>query len=250
MFTPGLVSISFRALPPEAVMRLAADNGLKAVEWGGDVHAPDSRTAAALKSACADCGLLTRSFGSYCKLTVTPAETFSASLAAAQALGARYMRIWAGVKASADMTEADYAAMAAEAKAWATEAEKAGVTLCLECHPDTLTDRYENTVRFLSDVGSPALKTYWQPNQHLDEAYNLAAAKALAPHCPVIHVFNWKGPERYPLGAGLAVWRKYLDIFAAAGSDCDALLEFMPDDRPESLPAEAAALLSLVKAYR
>ena len=36
----GLVSISFRKLSPEEVISAAAAAGLKAIEWGSDVHAP------------------------------------------------------------------------------------------------------------------------------------------------------------------------------------------------------------------
>ena len=37
---PGLVSISFRSLSPEEIIRIAKAAGLSAIEWGGDVHVP------------------------------------------------------------------------------------------------------------------------------------------------------------------------------------------------------------------
>lgn len=248
MFTPGLVSISFRPLSPIDIIRLCRENGLSAVEWGGDVHAPDARTAADLRQACSDNGLAARSYGSYYKLAASPRSLFDTALSAAQALGAQYMRIWAGDKSSEQVDAEQYAVLADEASELADRAGRVGITLCLECHPNTLTDRWPETVRFLRDVGHPALKTYWQPNQWLDETYNLKAAAALAPYCPVLHVFQWNGAEHLSLKTGLSVWRKYLDIFADNG-DKDALLEFMPDDSPDSLPEEAAALKALLAAY-
>ena len=38
----GLVSVTYRRLPAEAVVRLAKDAGLACIEWGSDVHVPES----------------------------------------------------------------------------------------------------------------------------------------------------------------------------------------------------------------
>ena len=88
---------------------------------------------------------------------------------------------------------------------------------------------------------------YWQPDPSRDLAYNLEAARSLAPYTENIHVFYWEGPNRYPLKKGVPVWREYLAVFRERGWDGGCLLEFMPDDRPESLPAEAAVLRRLMK---
>ena len=37
---PGLVSVTFRALPADEVLRLMLRSGLGCIEWGGDVHVP------------------------------------------------------------------------------------------------------------------------------------------------------------------------------------------------------------------
>ena len=54
-----------------------------------------------------------------------------------------------------------------------------------------------------------------------------------------VHVFNWKGTEKYPLKDGGDIWRTYLSCFDGGKN---LLLEFMPDDKLESLKAEAEAL--------
>ena len=51
MLTPGLVSVSFRPLAGEEIIRLAKETGLAAVEWGGDVHVPAGDTARAKELA-------------------------------------------------------------------------------------------------------------------------------------------------------------------------------------------------------
>ena len=40
MYQIGLVSVSFRGLSPEEIIRIAKDAGLSRIEWGSDVHAP------------------------------------------------------------------------------------------------------------------------------------------------------------------------------------------------------------------
>ncbi len=42
----GLVSVTFRQLSPEEIVRVAREAGLTVIEWGGDVHVPpgDSTT--------------------------------------------------------------------------------------------------------------------------------------------------------------------------------------------------------------
>ena len=39
----GLVSITFRRLNPLEIVSLVAENGLTAIEWGGDIHVPPGK---------------------------------------------------------------------------------------------------------------------------------------------------------------------------------------------------------------
>ena len=91
-------------------------------------------------------------------------------------------------------------------------------------------------------MDSQAFRMYWQPNQYRTEEENLNYAKLLAPYTVNIHVFNWKGKEKYPLREAKDIWRTYLTCFG----DNALLLEFMPDGRLETLETEAAALREIV----
>jgi len=77
----------------------------------------------------------------------------------------------------------------------------------------------------------------------LAQEENLESARLLAPYTRHIHVFHWKGKEKYPLLEAKAAWQRYLSCFR--GRHC-LLLEFMPDGKLQSLPAEAAALKEIV----
>ena len=251
MWIPGLVSISFRNESPKTIIDASKAAGLQAIEWGGDVHVPvgDLGTARQVGMATREAGLAVAAYGSYYRLgtAASPAAAFAPVLDTAQSLGAATIRIWAGTSGSAEASQAARDAWAAEARLLAGMADKAGVTLTLECHNGTLTDRWESALAFLRQVNHPHLRMYWQPNQFEDSAYNQRAAQELAPYTQHVHVFQWDAQRRYPLVQGREEWRIYLDILTRAwkgdGRKHGLLLEFMHDDRLASLPETADELL-------
>lgn len=255
MWIPGLVSISFRQESPETIIQASKAAGLRAIEWGGDVHVPagDRETARRVGDATRKAGLTVAAYGSYYRLgtAADPSPAFSQVLDTAQALGAPVIRLWAGTAGSAEVSQEARAAWAAEARQLAGMADKAGVTLTLECHNNTLTDRWESAVAFLKQVNHPRLRMYWQPNQFEDSAYNRRAAQELAPFTRHVHVFQWDAERRYPLAQGREDWRIYRDILTRAwegdGQEHGLLLEFMHDDRIATLPETAAELLAWQK---
>ena len=107
----------------------------------------------------------------------------------------------------------------------------------------TYTNTKESALELMQAVASKHFGMYWQPNQFRSEEENLACAKAIAPYTVNIHVFNWKEQEKYPLRKAKGIWREYLSCFEGGRN---LLLEFMPDDKPESLKCEAEALKEIV----
>lgn len=237
----GLVSISFRDKTPEEIIKAVSAAGLSCIEWGSDVHAPsgDNERTEQILSLQKQYGISCCSYGTYFKLGEGDISELEPLIATAKRLGTDILRLWCGNKDSADYTENEKQALFAECKAAAALAEKNGVTVCMECHPHTFTDALSSAKELMAAVKSPAFKMYWQPNQYKTEAENLEYAKWVCPHCTNIHVFNWEGDNHYPLSGGTESWKKYLEKLG--GGHC-LLLEFMPDNRIESLKSEAAAL--------
>ncbi|PRB58275.1 sugar phosphate isomerase/epimerase [Microbacterium sp. MYb45] len=241
---PGLCSVTFRALAPERIIELAADAGLEAIEWGGDVHVPSGDVIRAGKVAhlTADAGLAVASYGSYFRAGAD--EPLTPVLDSAEALGADRVRVWAGRIGSDAATPVDWSAVVDRLQAAAAEAAGRGIALALEFHSRTLADTAPTTLRLLAEVGSPALSTYWQPTVGASVDTVLEEYLALAAHTRAAHVFSWwPQDERLPLRARDALWTRF---FAAAASAAapprDALLEFVPGDDPALLAREAAAL--------
>lgn len=241
----GLVSISFRGHSPEEIVKAVTRAGLSCVEWGSDIHAPcrdteKLREIARLQRAY---GIRCSSYGTYFTLGKTPLEELTDYIAAAKMLGTNILRLWGGTKKGEDMTEEERAAFTDTCRKAAAIAEEHGVILCLECHMRSITETPDCAVALMEAVGSPALRLYWQPFQWLDAEGSLSVARAYAPYAEHIHVFNWRGTEKFPLAEAVEDWRRYLSVFTTPRT---LLLEFMPDDRLDTLPAEAEALRAII----
>ena len=240
----GLVSISFRPHSPAEILSAMKQAGLSVIEWGSDVHAPATDLARVKEVAALtkSYGITVSSYGTYFRLGETPLSDLPAYIDAAKALGTNILRLWCGSKSGADMTDEERETLIEECRAAARMAEMTEVVLCMECHRATFTERLADSLYLMKAVNSPAFRMYYQPHQWKTVEENLAMAKALAPYTEVLHVFQWKGSDRFPLAEGVMEWQTYLSAFDGQ----PLLLEFMPDDNIASLCAEADALRKIV----
>ncbi len=241
MYNLGLVSISFRSHSPEQIVRGAKAAGLSCIEWGSDVHAPctDLQKLREIAELQAREGLFCSSYGTYFRLGQDDPRTLKTYIEAAKILGTNMLRLWCGTKGSREYTPVERDKLLRQCRQAAEIAEDNQAVLCMECHNGTLTDDADSALALMEAVNSPAFRMYYQPNQLRTPEENLAYAAALAPWTTHIHVFNWDASSRYPLRESTDLWKQYLRHFPGQRA---LLLEFMPDDRIESLPAEADAL--------
>ena len=245
---PGLVSISFRQLQPEEIVRLCRDCGLRVVEWGGDVHVPHGNLQAAENVAALmrQSGLQCAAYGSYYRCGVSPREEFSGVLECANILNAPFIRVWAGNKASGEISAAERAAVVADLQRCVYLAAAAGMRVSTEYHSGTLTDTVESCDALLADC--PGLSTGWQPPVGMAPEACCAALQKVLPRLSTIHAFHWRQRERLPLADGAAVWRQYLKLLDSRTAATAVLLEFVRDDSPEQLRQDAGTLQELLSA--
>ena len=250
---PGLCSVTFRDLDVETVVRLARAAGLECIEWAGDAHVPPGDIAAAQRARelTEQAGLAVASYGSYLRCEGSPEEfraESAAVLAAARALGAPRIRVWAGGTGSAGTTLERRAEIAGRIQQFADLSAAQGIDVGLEFHGRTLTDEIGSTLALLDEIDRPTVLTYWQPHQDMPSAEALGTLRQVLPRVSTIHVFSWwPGSERLPLAERAELWREVLSILHAEGSDRDALLEFVPGDDPALLPREAETLRALIR---
>lgn len=237
----GLVSISFRDKTPEEIIKAASAAGLCCIEWGSDIHAPvgDRERIEHILSLQKQYNLFCCSYGTYFTLGREAVSELQPYIDTAKALGTDVLRLWCGDKDSALYDEQEKIKLFADCRAVAEIAQKNGVTVCMECHPHTFTDTLSSAKELMGAVNSPAFRMYWQPNQFVSDRENIEYAEWVSESCVNVHVFNWRGEEWYPLKDGAEIWKKYLD---SLGGGKGLLLEFMPDNRIESLESEASAL--------
>ncbi|MEV4140389.1 TIM barrel protein [Dactylosporangium sp. NPDC049742] len=243
----GMCSVTLRHLSAGRVLDVAAAAGLACVEWGADRHVPpgDPRAAAALRQRGLDLGVAVAAYGSYFRAGVDDVADFAPVLAAAVALGAPRVRIWAGAAGSSEVSAGERRAVVAGARAAVGRAAGAGILVAFEFHGGTLTDTVASTLALLDEV--PGAATYWQPPVGAPDAEALAGLAAVLDRLAAVHVFSWwPRTERLPLTAREALWRETFTLLR--GRDLDALLEFVPGDDPAAVATEAATLRDLAGA--
>jgi 3-dehydroshikimate dehydratase len=248
---PGLCTVTLRTLPVDAVAELASECGLRAIEWGGDVHVPPGDAVAAVRARDASdaAGVEIASYGSYAFADLgSDRPDPIAVLDTAATLGAPNVRVWAGFGVEA--ATPGYATLVERLRSFATAAAARAITVSLEFHGGTATATVAGTHALLDAVGATNLRTYWQPpywrGPTTPEA-DAAEVEALGERLSHLHVYEWAGPEiRRPLASGSARWRAVLA--AVSGAPRVAFLEFVEGDDPDALRRDAATLRSWLAA--
>lgn len=252
MLVPGLVSVTLRNLPPEQVLDIAARAGLRAIEWGGDVHVPpgDLDRAIRVRKETQRVGLVVSSYGSYYRLgSGEPAiPCFESVIRTARALGAPLVRVWAGAKGSAATSAKERAAIVAEARELLSMCQAARTGLAFEFHENTLTDSGASARLLLDEIGCSRLRTYWQPLDTEDLAERRISLAQMTPRLWAMHVrHSSPSGERRPLVEGEEEWCGYIRMAAAAKGDVYMLLEFVRDNDSQQLALDARTLIRWIE---
>ena len=253
----GMCSITMRQLGTDDVIALAVRAELAGIEWGADGHVPPGETsvAEAVARRCVDAGVAVASYGTYLGIgpfddPESPPDELVAALDSAEALGAPLVRVWTAFGTESDAPGADRARVIETTAAITRAADARGLGVALEFHPGMLTHTAVGARSVLAAVDHPALRTHWQPDPVLAPAEALDELKLVADSLAYLHVFAWGSggiAERYPLADGAELWQPALAIAAAApplpaGLPRYALLEYVADDDPGQLIADATTL--------
>ncbi|MEZ5277434.1 MAG: TIM barrel protein [Opitutaceae bacterium] len=242
---PGLLSVTFRQLPPQEIIVLANKAGLEGIEWGGDIHVPHDRPdiASAIGRRTLEAGLEISAYGSYYRLGDPASGPIEGVLETALALQTGIVRVWAGRKGYDDSDQAEREAVADDGRTIARLARQAGLRIACEWHSQTLTDSAESAAELFDTVNDPDFLTFWQPRNFQDEVTNLHDMATALPRLAGLHVFNWdiRTRARLPLSEGETAWKAYLNKAKVRGS-IFASLEFVAGDDPMQMVEDAATL--------
>lgn len=246
MFQLGLVSISFREHTPKEIIAEVQKTPLTCIEWGSDIHAPcrDLEQVKEIVRMQQDSGISCSSYGTYHRVGVHKPDDVVQYIEPAKLLGTNTIRLWCGNRHPGDYAAIELNGIYDECRYLAEIAKENDVVFCVECHDWTLTESKESSLALMEAIDHPNFKMYWQPNQWVSEEENLVFAKLVSPYTENIHVFNWRGRDRFPLFEAAEIWKQYLHYFTGNRT---LLLEHMYDEQLETLRAEADALACIVK---
>lgn len=248
MFVPGMVSATFKDMDIDGVLSVMDKASLHAIEWSENHHikAGDIVMAREVAAKTADRGIDIVGYGSYYRLG--EGMDIRTSLDTAASMGCTQMRIWAGTKASSDVSSEERNKQASELWQAAQIASSYGILLNLEWHKNTLTDTNESALDFLQQVDNPWVRTLWQPTQALSFEERAKGLELIAPYLSYLHVYYWDETGRRPFGEGLDHWRRYLSILDP-GTVYPALLEFVMGNTEEQFLVDVKALKELIEEF-
>lgn len=253
MLRAGIVSVTFRSETPETIVEWTRQAGLQGIEWGGDVHVPHGhiRRARRVGRLTEGAGMAVVSYGSYYRFSEISGgstDDFSSLLDTVEALGTRVVRVWAGVRGSAQTPAGERARLVESIRRCADEALARGVVLAFEYHRNSLTDTYESAARLFREVNHPSVRSLWQPPHDRTPARCEEELRALVPVLEHIHCFHWEQMghmDKRPLNEGTEAWLRYLRAVAEA-TPADrqrwVLLEFLPEETKVDLLRDADVL--------
>lgn len=249
MLKKGVVSVSFRKLSPEEIVKEAKACGLQTIEWGSDVHVRegDAETAKRVKEMTESAGLSCGSYGTYFGEfieTEAKKEDIMPFILSAEALGTKDLRVWAGWKWSWEASP-EYFNMIVNTMQLACDlASEKGMNICFEYHRHTLTDNRFGALNLLEKINRDNAKLYWQYNPCITHEENLMELKMVLPHLTNVHVaFSSHDFKQYELKDGKRLWKDYMKIIKSSGRDHNLYLEFVKDNTIEQLKKDAKVLL-------
>lgn len=238
----GFTTVTFRKKSRREICEIAQKNGIKYIEWGGDIHLPpnDDTALQEVISLQKEFSLTAISYGTYYRLGVENYPLWESITEMADAIGAKIIRIWQGTSSSADVSNEKFLSMVNETKILSAIAEKKGLTVAFEFHQGTNNDNGKSAVEFLKAVNKANVKTYWQPFSTDDDISNL---KAVLPYLACVHIFEWneKG-KRYSLKHGRKKWSEFLETIKNSNTNPYLIMEFVKHDSRHQLAKDVKTL--------
>ena len=251
MIKTGIVSVTFRELDVDQVIKLVKNASLSGIEWGGDIHVPhgDIDKAEIVRKKTEEAGLEIAGYGSYYRLGCENEVEFEEVLNTAEALGAPVIRVWAGNRGTNKADQVWWNKIIAESERIAVMAQKKGIDIAYEYHKNSLTDSSESTLKLLKNVGKNNLSTYWQPPVETDFEENIEGLKKVLSEIYNVHVHYWQNGERLALSQGKESWSGYLEEISKIPGKRFAMLEFVKNGTIEQFKEDALVLNNLVKKF-
>ncbi|MBR4859456.1 MAG: TIM barrel protein [Clostridia bacterium] len=222
----GFTSTSFRQIKSiEKIVKIASESGADCIEWGGDVHIKDVKTAEFAKKLCDDAGITVSSYGSYYRVGSKNADEWKNVCEIAYALGAESIRVWLGIKDSEITDGETYRNLVEDGKAICSVAKQYNLTVCPECHDNTFNNNTDAFLKIRRDIDCDNFKTYFQSRYKRLE-YDLDRIERTMPYTESVHIsYSEQSREQFPKFRPGYI-DALLDKILSSGFDGNVLVEY------------------------
>jgi len=202
------------------ILDLAERAGLESIEWSGDAQSltGDRRKAAELGSRTRDSGLVVGGYRTPYRVGID--EHDDALVDEALALGARRIRVRAGLIGAGEADEATWRLVVRSLRGLAARASDVGIGVGIGMYPDSLADCVETASRLVERVGEPTVRLYWSPPRF--EAAG-TVLRGFYEALPIICAVETPVADSAPLEGRSALWERALRL--VDGGDVDVLLQ-------------------------
>ena len=249
----GLCTIAFRERPFEAVLDLAVAAGFDGVEpWGKPDHLPavyDAGYTRQMAEAVRTRGLEVAQFGSYANPTSQAFEQeMEDAIRISQDFETDKIRVWVGNTGSAEADAGQWEKAISGFQVFADRAKDAGMLLVVEMHNGRLSDTAEGCLRLVEGVDRSNFRMNFQPMYHHTPAEMMETLRQVATYVTTVHAQNYVATgsnERALIEQGLVNYRAVVEELKQVGFDGYLEVEFVKEDDPEALKADAAFLRTL-----
>jgi len=249
----GITSVTFRKLDYKTVLKYCVESGLSCIEWGSDIHAPetDFATVRAVKEESDKAGIRICSYGSYYELCVHEnyRETFRPYLEAAVILDAPIIRLWAGTMGADKATKEYYGQAVQETQTLCDMAAEYGITLAFEYHRNSLSDTADSAVQIYKDINRKNFALYYQYDSQISIEENIISLEKMLPYIKMVHVAYFDSKYKklsLEEGDGITLWTRLVELLKEHQVEVCLLFEFLKDDSLEGLKYEMKIMERIV----
>ncbi len=210
----GLTSLSMPELSVDAIIKLAKDNGLSAIEWSEKhIKQGDVKTALSVNRKSKASGLNIVAYHSDFDVQNALETSFAEVLQTAKALDTDTIILSAGVPNNDLKTEDRLQNLSAKVPHLADMALAQNMVLCFAYSQNTILEDYIHTAQFLSAVKRDNVRLSWQPSRISSLIYNIFDLKMLASFVQHVYISYMEASE----GCTTMIeskdeWQQYLKV--------------------------------------
>ncbi|MBR3768290.1 MAG: TIM barrel protein [Clostridia bacterium] len=222
----GFTTTTFRQIKDvKKIVTLAKEAGVDCIEWGGDIHVKDVKTAVFVKELCDKEDIAVCSYGSYYRVGSGNTEEWKRICEIASTLGAKAVRVWLGKKDSEKTDKRTYEEIVKDAKEMCRIAKEFSLTVCPECHDNTYNNNTDAFLKIEKDIGMENFRTYFQ-SRYKKKEYDLDRIKRTLPFIEGVHIsYSEQRREQFPKYDPSYI-NTLLDKLIEEGFDGNLLLEY------------------------